>query len=406
MGRKLFRVYTSYQYLEAGRDFRTFELAAELDRVPSSRVSTTHEQEDRVQRLLADSLVISVHDHPSVRPADPREGFAYRRQGREFTGYRGLAASSIDVVFDGLMDGTNLIGGHAPWKWDDTLFDMGMRLCDWAHQGLVVSILRLEDVERVHAQGQVGVLLALESASPIENEIDRLDVLYGFGVRSMGLVYSDSNLVGSGLAESSDAGLTRFGRAVVRRMNQLGIIIDVAHAGDRTALEAIEASRVPVVISHAGARALWPTRRMKPDDVIRACAERGGLIGIEAAPHTTLTERHPGHSIESFMEHFEYCANLVGLEHVAFGPDTHFGDHVGWHHVFANQLSISESHASAGPQFDEVPFVDGIENPAEEFGNITRWLVGHGYSDQDIQKVLGRNALRVMQAVWTQSAEK
>jgi membrane dipeptidase len=100
------------------------------------------------------------------------------------------------------------------------------------------------------------------------------------------------------------------------------------------------------------------------------------------------------------MEHFEYCANLVGIDHVAFGPDTHFGDHVGWHHAFATQLSIDDSHASTGPRFDEVPFVDGIENPAEEFHNITRWLVVQGYSDPDIQKVIGGNMLRVMRTVW------
>lgn len=401
MGRKEYRVYTSYQYLEPGRDYQVFELAPELDRVPSTRVPTTDEQEARVQRLLAESMVISAHDHPSIRPADPRNGLAYRRQGREFTGFRGLAESSMDVVFDGLMNGTNMIGGHAPWKWEDTLFDMGMRLSDWAHQDAVVPILRLVDVERVHARGQVGVVLALESASPIENEIDRLDVLYGFGVRSIGLVYSDSNLVGSGLAEASDAGLTRFGRQVVRRMNQLGMIIDVAHAGDRTTLDAIEVSREPVIISHAGSRALWPTSRMKPDDVIRACAERGGVIGIEAAPHTTLTRRHPRHSLESVMEHFEYCANLVGIDHVAFGPDTHFGDHVGWHHAFAPQLSIDETDESSGPPFEEVPFVDSIENPAEAFPNITRWLVVRGYSDADIQKAIGGNMLRVMEAVWS-----
>jgi membrane dipeptidase len=333
-----------------------------------------------------------------VRPADPHQGLAYRRQGRDFTGFRGLAASCIDVVFDGLMNGTNLIRGHAPWQWDDTLYDMGMRLSDWAHQDLVVPVLRLEDVERVHDRGQVGVVLALESASPIGNELDRLDVLYGFGVRSMGLVYSDSNLIGSGLAERADAGLTRFGRRVVRRMNQLGIIIDLAHTGDRTALEAIEASSQPVIISHAGARGLWPTRRMKPDEVIRACAERGGLIGIEAAPHTTLTDKHPRHSIESFMEHFEYVCNLVGIDHVAFGPDTLFGDHVGLHHAFAQQLSIQAAHGQQA--YDEVEFVDGIENPAEAFPNIVRWLVKHNYSDDDVRKVLGENIMRVLKEVW------
>lgn len=401
MGRKHYRPYRSFEYLDAGRDYRVFELAAELDRVPSRRVALDETQERRTQRLLEASIVISVHDHPSVRPSDPGQGLAYRRQGREVTGYRGLCASGMDVVFDGLMNGTNMIGGHAPWKWEDTLFDMGMRLSDWAHSGMVVPVLALDDVARVHRDGLVGVVLTLESASPIENEIDRVDLLYGFGVRSMGLVYSDANLVGGGLAEASDAGLTRFGRRVVRRMNQLGMIVDVAHAGDRTSLDAIAASADPVIISHAGARALWPTSRMKPDDVIRACAAGGGLIGIEAAPHTTLTERHRRHTLESVMEHFEYCVELVGIEHVAIGGDTHFGDHVGWHHAFARELSIDEPDGPPEPPYEEVPYVDGIENPAEELGNITRWLVGHGYSDADIAKVIGGNALRVMQAVLT-----
>src|SRR5439155_1172765 len=130
-------------------------------------------------------------------------------------------------------------------------------------------------------------------------------------------------------------GLTEFGRQAVRRMNKLGIAIDVSHSGDQTSLDTIQASEKPIFITHAGARALWDTKRMKPDEVIKAMAAKGGVIGIEAAPHTTLTKKHPKHNIESYMEHFEYCADLVGIEHVAFGPDTLFGDHVGLHHYFA-----------------------------------------------------------------------
>lgn len=123
----------------------------------------------------------------------------------------------------------------------------------------------------------------------------------------------------------------------------------------------------------------------------------GGVIGIEAAPHTTLTVAHPRHSIEGYMEHFEYCANLVGLDHVGFGPDTMFGDHVGLHHAFARQLSIASAHS--GVEFDEVEYVDGLENPAD-YINIIRWLVTHGYSDEDIGKAMGGNALRVLRAAW------
>ena len=223
-------------------------------------------------------------------------------------------------------------------------------------------------------------------------------MLYGLGIRSSGIAYSEANTLGSGLREARDGGLTEFGRQAVRRMNQLGIAIDVSHSGDQTSLDTIQASQKPIFITHVGARALWNTRRMKPDEVLKACAERGGVIGIEAAPHTTLTERHPRHSIESFMEHFEYVCNLVGIDHVAFGPDTLFGDHVGLHHAFAQQLSIRAAHGQQA--FEEVEFVDGIENPAEAFPNIVRWLVKHHYGDAEIAKAIGGNVMRVLDEVW------
>ncbi|MFY9428073.1 MAG: membrane dipeptidase, partial [bacterium] len=113
---------------------------------------------------------------------------------------------------------------------------------------------------------------------------------------------------------------------------------------------------------------------------------------------TTLTEEYPLHSIDSFMQHFEYIANLVGIDHVAFGPDTLFGDHVELHRTFASALSIKESRA--GRDFEEVEYVKGLENPAECFPNITRWLVKKGYSQEEIAKVLGQNVLRVLKEVW------
>lgn len=395
---KIYDGYRSYQYLREGIDYQVFQLAKEVNRVPSRKVDCTPEQEAHVQELLDKYLVISLHDHPTIVPEDPNEIFWYRRQGRDVTGYEGLSRSKTDIVFDNMNDGTALITSRAGWKWDDVLYDMGMRLSDLAHQHFVTVIRRIDDIYAAMELGQVGLVLTLEAATPIENEIDRLDILYGFGVRCMGLVYSEGNALGAGLKEARDGGLTNFGRQAVRRMNQLGIAIDVSHTGDQTALDAIEVSEGPIFITHAGARALWNTSRMKPDEVIKACAQKGGVFGIEAAPHTTLTEKHKMHSIDSFMEHFEYVANLVGIDHVAFGPDTLFGDHVALHHAFARQLSIDSAHV--GPQFDEVPYVDGVENPAENFHNITRWLVTHGYRDNDIEKVLGQNIVRVLRQVW------
>ena len=228
-------------------------------------------------------------------------------------------------------------------------------------------------------------------------------MLYGFGVRSMGVTYSESNSLGSGLKEENDGGLTSFGRRAVERMNRVGMLIDCSHCGDQTTRDVIETSTKPIVISHIGARALWDTKRMAPDDVMKACAAKGGVIGVEAAPHTTLTEAHSRHSIESYMEHFEYIKDLVGIDHVSFGPDTVYGDHVGLHRTYKANLSITAAHkgkGASGPGYDEVEYVRGIENPTEGSHNILRWLVKNGYSDEDIGKVVGGNALRLFSEVW------
>lgn len=398
MNHKKYDGYRSYQYLVAGEDYPDFELVEQLERVPSRRVETDDAQEARVSTLLDENLVISLHDHCFIAPKDLSRFLEFRRYGRDHTGYAGLAVSGLDCVFDAMMDGTAMITSRAGWKWDDVIFDMGMRLSDIAHQDMVQLALTTDDIRRAKKQGKVAFVVSLEGAAMIENELDRIDVLYGLGMRSLGIAYSEGNALGAGLKEPAHYGLTAFGRKAVRRMNRLGVAIDISHSSDQTSLDTIEESEDPVFITHAGARALWNTPRLKPDEVIRACADKGGVIGIEAAPHTTITAGQPRHSIESFMEHFEYCVDLVGIDHVAFGPDALFGDHVGLHHALREALSLS---ASKGTQsYPQVEWVDGLENPAESFPNIVRWLVTHGYGDEDIAKVVGGNVMRVLDAVW------
>ncbi|GEM88007.1 dipeptidase [Meiothermus granaticius] len=398
MQSKRYDGYKSFQYLEPGLDYKPFKLAKELNRVPSRRVELSPEQEERVRRIFQEHPIISLHDHCFIAPENLSEFFEFRRQGRDWTGYEGLSVSGLDCVFDNLMNGTAMITSRGGWKWDDIIYDLGMRLSDIAHQDMVVLATRTEDILRAKQNGQIAFVVSLEGAAMIENELDRLDILYGLGVRCLGIAYSEGNQLGGGLREPNDGGLTVFGRKAVQRMNKLGIAIDISHSGDRTSMDTIEVSEKPVFITHAGARALWNSNRLKPDEVIQACAAKGGVIGIEAAPHTTITRKTPRHSIESFMEHFEYCVNLVGIDHVAFGPDVLFGDHVGLHHTLSEALSIAASRGTL--EYPQVEWVDGLESPAEAFPNIVRWLVKHGYSDSDIAKVVGGNILRVLQEVW------
>ena len=134
---------------------------------------------------------------------------------------------------------------------------------------------------------------------------------------------------------------------------------------------------------------------MKPDDVLRAVAATGGVIGVEAAPGSTRVDGRPEHDLDAVMTHVEYIAGLVGIDHVGLGPDTFFGDHAGL-------------YAAAGwtpqpvPGHEGIPLPDhvaGMENPAEAPRNAAGWLVRHGWTDGDIAKVLGGNAERVLDAV-------
>ena len=390
--------YSSYDYLHGDLGLPVVELAPEFNRVPPWQGDADAEQRARAERLLAENITISLHDHPVLFPADMADTPRYNRTGRQHTAFAGLRASGLTVVFDNMMDGTACVTGNAPWQWDDVVVDLGMRLADLAHQSDVTVVRTVADIERAHTDGRVGLVFGLEAATPIGNDLDKLDVLYGLGIRQIGIAYSDANALGSGLNEQVDGGLTGLGRRAVRRMNQLGMAVDVSHSSDRTGIDACAVSDRPVLITHAGARAVWDIPRLKGDDVLRAVADSGGVIGMSAAPHTTVSHDHPRHSIASVMDHFRYCLDLVGIDAVGFGPDTLYGDHVGLHTVFAGLLG--QAPRPGAPVPERVPYVEGLENPTENFHNIAAWLVRDGFTDEEIVKVLGGNVLRALRAIW------
>jgi membrane dipeptidase len=392
--------YTSYSYLPEG-DRPEFDLDPEFDRVPPYDLGLDPAQARRAEQLLTDNIVISLHDHPVRFPRDMSQTPAYNRTARQHTAFEGLRRSGMTCVFDNMMDGTACVTGQAPWRWDDIIADLGMRQADLAHQDHVCVARTVADIEAAKRSGRVALVFGLEAATPIENELDRIDILFGLGLRQIGIAYSDSNALGSGLSEPTDGGLTLFGRKAVARMNAVGLAVDISHSSDRTGLDVCAATRTPVLMTHAGARRLWDIPRLKNDPVLRAVAGTGGVIGMSAAPHTTISYEHRRHTIDSVMDHFEYIAGLVGIEHVAFGPDTLFGDHVGLHTTFAAMLSGA---AGSAPDHPRVEYVAGLESPVENFHHIAGALVKRGYGDGDIAAVLGGNILRALRGIWPSPA--
>lgn len=386
--------YSSYSYLVEGEDYASVPLDVEVGRLAPYDLELSPAQVERAVRLVNESIVISTHEHPVVMPKDQEHFVDYWRSGHLKTAFHGLSMSGMDAVFDGFTAVLN------SWRWEQIIFDVATRLSDIAHQDFVIRAERVDDILRAHETGRVALVPALEAATTIDDQLDRLDVLYGLGIRVIGIAYDRANLLGCGMIEERDSGLTRFGRQAVKRMNQLGMTIDVAHSAYQTALDTIEASSTPVIISHAGARAVWDIPRLFPDEVIVACAENGGIISIESAPNTTISPKHPGHTIDSVMDHFEYCANLVGIDHVGFGFDSIFGDHIGIHLAFRGVLAVNEFTKVPTENLRLVDHTAGLENPAETFPNVVGWLVKHEYSDGDIKKVIGGNVLRVLRESW------
>lgn len=391
--RKKYMGYKAYDYLG---NYSPLELTCGDERVPEYLIPLTLEQELRVEKLRESNLFIGLHDHIELLPNDIfRDMSAYMKNGRRNTAYSQISRSYYDVVFEGLGGTLSKVSSPCGGKWDDCIYDIGMRSCDISHQDLLVKCETIEDIQKAKENGKIGWVMGMEDAQSIENELDRLDILYGFGLRTIGITYSASNYLASGGQDKSDCGLTGFGVKAIERMNKLGFLIDCAHSSNKTIIQVTEISQSPIVLSHIGARNLWNTNRMATDEALIAVAKNGGLVGVEAAPHTTMVSKDEEHTVYSVMKHFEYVRDLIGIDHVMFGTDLLYGDHVKLHN-FAKG-SIKSEHLDG---MTKVDYVLGMENPTEASKNILRYLVMNNYPDEDIKKVLSGNLLRVLQNTW------
>ena len=403
MIKKKWNEYTSWSYLEPEVDFKPYPLEKQLNRFPEYNFGLSKAQEEQFNVFIEKNIIIDLHEHLNIFPASGPLTTTHW----VFLAYEGLAHSGLDAVISN--------GSMRYPSSDSSLNFLGMSQADFAHQNLVITALEVNDIIKAYKEGKVAVVLSFESFNCIGNNIDKIDLYFGLGLRACGLVYNNSNLIGSGLNEHIDGGLTDFGYDVVKRMNKTGIIIDVSHCSDLTALEAAEASDKPIIASHVGSRTLTNNMRMLPDDVLKTIAEKGGVIGVEAGGFAPRTEQHPEATIECILDHIKYLIDLLGVDHVGGGPDTFWGDHprmykdVGESRIRRPSDDRPRS-LDLPPRFNtyemrakspsEQPYVQGLENPGE-FINIAKGLIRDGYSENEIKKVMGINALRIMKTCWS-----
>jgi len=245
-----------------------------------------------------------------------------------------------------------------------------------------------------------GVPLAQQYTNPVE-KLGYIRLFYQLGCRMMHMTYNRRNLIGDGCAETTNAGLSDFGKLVVKEMNRVGVICDLAHTGWQTCIDVAKTSSVPVVSSHSACNAIKPHFRAKPDDVIEAIVETGGYNGICCIPSFLGGKGN----INALLDHIDYMVENFGADYVAIGSDC------GYSSIKAEaEYKKFESIAMASrPGWDhlwpENSFCYDFDEKHTTSLSWTNWplftvgLVQRGHSDDDIRKIIGGNVMRVLNAV-------
>lgn len=236
----------------------------------------------------------------------------------------------------------------------------------------------------------------LEQAwNSIEEELYPIRIFFNLGVRMMHLTYNWRNMIGDGCGEPANGGLSLFGRHVIREMNRVGVIVDLAHSGWQTSLEAARHSQKPVVVSHSACAGLNRHVRCQPDEVIRAVADTGGYIGITCIPPFLGGTG----DIRALLDHVEYAVKKFGADHVAIGTDVVFSSRHARKVAVVRPRSRPKWGAVATREyFKETPEMS-VSMEWTNWPLFTVGLVQRGLSEDDIRKIIGGNMLRVARAV-------
>lgn len=288
-------------------------------------------------------------------------------------------ASGVDAVFinvgfgdDGIEQHIRMLGLFRRW--------LAERPEDYA---LATSV---EAIHAARAAGKLAVGFDIEGMNAISDQLSLISLYYDLGVRWMLIAYNRNNLVGGGCCDD-DQGLTNFGRQVVEEMARVGMLLCCSHTGERTSREAIDLSPNPVIFSHSNPKGVWDHHRNIGDDVMRACAARGGVVGINGIG---LFLGDNDNRSETIANHIDYAVSLLGEDHVGLGLD----------YVFDSR-ELDEDIVTRPHLFAGYTIGGGLRMVApEQISEIVEQLLQRGYSEDIIAKILGGNFMRVAGQVW------
>jgi membrane dipeptidase len=278
--------------------------------------------------------------------------------------------------------------GYSPHSFNDTMALLGhYRAAVDAHPNLEPAS-SVDDVTAITGAGRIAVVFDLEDSGPLNDDLANLATLASLGVRTLLPTYNHANRAGSGCLDSTDGGLTGWGRAIVAEMHNVGIVPDGSHCSARTGLDMCEISAGPIIYSHSCMKAVWDHPRNITDDQARACADTGGVIGITGVG-IFLGPNTP--TLDAMTRHLEYAVDLVGIDHVGVSSDFSF-DHADFNdELTRNPGLFDDSYTRWGP----IQWM-----PPETLLTLDEHLSRRGWSSSDVRAVLGGNFHRVAEIAW------
>jgi membrane dipeptidase len=248
-------------------------------------------------------------------------------------------------------------------------------------------LMEADDVERARSTGRLAVGFDIEGANAVGDQLSLIQLYYDLGVRWMLMAYNTSNRAGGG-CQDEDGGLTNFGRAMVAEMERVGMLLCLSHTGHRTVREVIAMATQPLIFSHSNCAALHPHPRNIPDELIRACAATGGVVGINGVG---IFLGKNDISSETYARHVDHVVQLVGPAHVSIALD----------YVFDMRELEEHLEKMKGTFPPGLGYEMGARFvPPEQLEEIVVTLQGWGYSDADLTALLGGNLLRLAKQVW------
>ncbi|WP_298449308.1 dipeptidase [uncultured Marinobacter sp.] len=286
---------------------------------------------------------------------------------------------------------------HATLVYHENTRETLSRFGDWnrrfeQHSDLIMPVYEAEDIQAAQETGRIGIFFGAQNCSPIEDDIDMIEVMRRLGLMIMQLTYNNQSLLAAGCYEAEDSGVSRFGRQAIAEMNRVGMIIDMSHSSERSTLDAIELSSRPVIISHANPASFHPAKRNKSDRVLKAISESGGLLGFSVYPFHL--KDGPDCTLESFCNMVADTADLMGIDHIGIGTDLCQGQPqsvLDWmrNGRWSKEMDFGEGNKSnAGWPRPLSWFKDN-----RDFPGIIEGLRQKGFNESEIEKIMGLNWL-------------